>query len=700
VASAAGDSSVISFREAEDVTGLAVVDDIERRQFKFETESPVTHASTDVAHFHFPVDEAVVVDTDRLHLSNLVATYVRDDAGAMLEAIDPLSVAEFDEGTYSVEICGPIKTYLRVEGPLTISAGIDEVTVESASEVRIGARSHHKHPETTITTTMEPRDLMRAVSAFSSALKTTSPERSYPTLRGHPPTIERGDELDVPDVLDVPETGLRIELPPNVSYIYPAASLAYYLGARIVPGSSPRIVAENGYTYQLDGPRGYESTLERVLKHVFTLDCVTRTEGYYEVELHERNGVEANVDVDFERLYELSPSERLVEYLEIPFEAVEDQIPAWKLTTHVAPTDENVELLPFLVNDLATIRMPAGQSVTASEAQVAAINEFTRENDFTRSAVGSRNDTGDLGTPSLVQPETTDSIEQAWAGDNVPVGASKASVQAYRNKLEREVSEGDIEITVVCNDHAMAEERGIAEEVYGSRDEFPFEVNIYRDLSKDALKAVLETDMDFLHYIGHIDENGFQCSDGRLDATELDDVGVDAFLLNACRSYEQGMSLIENGAIGGVVTLSEVINSGAVRVGRTMVRLLNQGFPLRAALDIAKERSIVGGQYIVVGDGNVDVVQLESVAPMLFELATLDGGKFELAVKAYPTESRNLGTILRFLFNENVNYIGSGELERWILTRDQLWQVLDQEALPVIVDGEFCWSDEIEIGEL
>ena len=36
-----------------------------------------------------------------------------------------------------------------------------------------------------------------ALSTLSSALKTTSVERSYPTLRGHPPALELGDALDV-----------------------------------------------------------------------------------------------------------------------------------------------------------------------------------------------------------------------------------------------------------------------------------------------------------------------------------------------------------------------------------------------------------------------------------------------------------------------------------------------------------------------
>ncbi len=62
---------------------------------------------------------------------------------------------------------------------------------------------------------------------------------------------------------------------------------------------------------------------------------------------------------------------------------------------------------------------------------------------------------------------------------------------------------------------------------------------------------------DFLHYIGHIDDDGFQCRDGRVDGTTLDQVGIGTFLLNACNSYDQGLGLVEQGAIAGIVPLNE-----------------------------------------------------------------------------------------------------------------------------------------------
>jgi len=50
--------------------------------------------------------------------------------------------------------------------------------------------------------------------------------------------------------------------------------------------------------------RGFEEEVERVLKQVFFLDCITRTEGFYLVNLHEPNAIEDQVDLNFEYLYD------------------------------------------------------------------------------------------------------------------------------------------------------------------------------------------------------------------------------------------------------------------------------------------------------------------------------------------------------------------------------------------------------------
>ncbi|GAA0198579.1 hypothetical protein ACFFQF_15310 [Haladaptatus pallidirubidus] len=683
----------ISFDSCENEAGIVIRDAMERRTCTLRTPNAVRPVATDPRSCCFPVDEAVVISTDRLTLSAPAAVYVRDGNGAMLSSVEGIGCEKLPAGTYSIELCTPIKLYVVAETELSVTASFDRVVLEFGSETEtfVGGRSSHRHPAGTVTTTSDPVDMMAAISAFGPALKTTSPERSFPTLRGHPPTIELGDELHVPDNLRLAEADIQIEVPPEYEFIFPVAPLAYYLGAELVPGNVPRILAD-GFEHQLRSARGFEGEVERVLKQAFFLDCVTRTEGLYPVDLHERQQVESVVDFDFERLYHASLAEQLEAYLSVPFECIEGFVPDWQLTTHVAPTVENVEMLPFLVDDLAVIRTPQAVEVSTSAVQVPAVKEFVRGGDTTRSTTEMPSN-----PRSLVGPATEDSLEQAWVGEDARVGASKATAAAFRNRLERAPA-GEIDIAVVCNDEQMDEERNLADSVYGSRDELPFDVTVHNDLTVTELRSILEAETQFLHYIGHIDESGFECADGILDARTLDTVGVEAFLLNACQSYEQGMALIDAGAVGGVVTLDDVINSGAVRVGKAMVRLLNRGFPLWAALDIARDRSLIGGQYIVVGDGSVDMVQTESAVALLFEIKP-KGNVFELERKTYIGGADGLGGIIKPQTSDKM-FLTSGSLPTMTLSADELEDHLALENVPVSIDGQLMWSVDIDVAGL
>jgi hypothetical protein len=686
----------VSIRQLDDEPGLVVSDLIERNQFRLFTDRPVSPTPVDPAAHRFPIDAAVEITTADVELATVVSVCVRDDTGEMLAETEHFAYEEFPPGRYSLELCGPIKTYLRVDGPVTVASDVNRTRIEFEEEatVRVGARSHHESPAATLTTTEEAADVMAAVSEFSSALKTTSPERSYPTLRGHPPLVELGDRLSIPEGVTSPETGVTLELPPRLESIYVATPLAYYLAADVVPGDRPRLVTESGFEHNLDTMRGFETEVERVLKQTFFLDCVTRTEGYYSVDLHEREAVETDIDVDFEWLYDQSLATQLETYLSVPFGVVEDELPEWRLTSHVAPTPENVELLPFVTNDLAVVRTPQDQPEPSSEVQTAAADEFFRDEAFTRSAAAADVDR------SYVQPETTDSLEQSWVGEGAPIGASKATTAAFHNRLDRAPADGNIGITVVCNDARMANERDVVDEVYGSRDELPFDVRVHHDLSRAELRDVLSTDADLLHYIGHIDGAGFECADGKLDATTLSTAGPDAFLLNACQSYEQGAALIDAGAIAGIVTLSDVINSGAVRMGRMLARLLNRGFPVGSALEVARDDSIIGEQYTVLGDSSLSLARTDGGPPNVCVIDRLTDG-YELNWKPYPATGIGMGSlVMPWINDEDQYYLWSGDSRSFELSAGELEQFLSLETVPVKIDGSFVWSDELDLSDL
>ena len=688
----------LSFTQAEDGTGVTVIDSIERHRYTLTTPEPVSPTPVNVENFLFPADAGVAITTESLVLPTVVGVYVRDaETGTMLGEAEHFAYEEFPDREYSVELCAPIKLYFRVSGPLTVSADAAQTRIlfDEETKVLLGGRSYHEHPAATITTPADPHSMMAAVSTFGSALKTTSCERSYPTLRGHPPTVELGDELQIPAGLETPDTGVRIEIPAEYASIYVVAPLAYYLGATVEEGQTPRLVMDTGFEHRLDTARGFEAEVERVLKQTFFLDCLTRTEGYYQVDLHERQALESVVDLDFAALYNQPLSVQLESYLKVPFNTLKEQLPEWKQTTHIEPTPTSIETLPFVVNDLAVIQTPQPTPAAEAEVQSTAVMDFLRDETFTRSAGPVTAD-----TTSFVQPEPVDSLEQTWIGEGTPIGATKATTEAFQNRMDRKPTTGDIDITVVCNDAKMNDEREIVNEVYGSRDELPFTVTVKEGLTMDELRQTLTTEADFLHYIGHIDDHGFECTDGTFDATTLDTVGVDAFLLNACQSYKQGMHLLTAGSIGGVVTLSEVINSGAVRIGRTMARLLNNGFPLRAALNIARGESIVGGKYIVIGDGGMAITQSESGAPNLCKI-TCKGAVFELEYQTYPTTSRGMGSMVLPIVEGNDDYfLSSGRIHTFEMSKTELAQFLSLENIPVKIDGQLHWSRNLDVNEL
>jgi hypothetical protein len=683
------------FRRSSELTGVTVVDPIHRRRFPIRTSDPVDPRPTDLDQFYFPVDNAAEFTTESLVLPYVVITHVRSVDGTFLTKAEDFSYEQYPDGEYLLELNAPIRIYLRVSGALTLASSAEHMAFDFDTEtrVRMGARSYHEQPEATVTTTSSPRDVMAAVSTFGSALKTLSCERSLPSLRGHPPRIELGEELHVPDELAPPETGVRIELPPELPMIYSASPLAYYLGATMVPGDDPRLVTDRGFVHSLDHPeRGYEGEIERVLVQSLFFDCVTRTEGLYQIPLHERRAIEPLLDVSFDELYELDLAEQVETYLDTPFDVVREHVPTWLLSTTVTDDITKVRAIPYLVNNLSLISTPS-----ESHRHESAPETPTPIDSFLRGAETRRGERHAEPDP-YVAPTRTNSLEHAWLGRGMPIGANKLIERAFENRLERSSSTDGIDITVVCNEREMSPEYDAGDALYGKRDELSFDIDVYRNLTVDELESVLTTSTDFLHYIGHIEDGHFICQDGKLDVESIDDVAVDTFLLNGCRSYEQGIELINSGSIGGVVTYSEITNKSAIEIGRTIARLLNRGFSLRSALTVVRDQQMVGNQYIVVGDGSIEIAQSESGTPFVCHLDTNGGGRYELRITTYPTIESGMGALFTpFISDIETYFLSGGDVSTFSVDKDTLVQFLRLEQIPVIVDGDLTWSTELNL---
>ncbi|MFB6270615.1 MAG: hypothetical protein ABEH83_11760 [Halobacterium sp.] len=685
----------VEFKPLVDPSGVRIRDPIENAQFELYTDRVVDPVVDDTEQFVFPVDGAVDVTARAVEIPRLVEVYIRSADGTLVGESANQQHAEYAAEWYSLSVdVGPMKLEFVVDGRVTIrrSENSTHIELDEPAPISIGARSLHESPAGTITVTDDVEDAMRAVSLASSALKTTSCERSFPTLRGHPPLIEYGDEFNVPDGISKPETGVTIEIPRDYGDLYRVSSLAYYLGADVVPADGRTLVVGED-RYDLDTDRGFEAEVQTLLKHVFFLDCVTRTEGLYPVTLHEREAVSSELTFDPEELYDETLVEQLRAYLDVPYEVTSPYVPRWKLTADIAAEPAHVESVPFVVNELAAVRIPGSDEEPDVHEEPEELKSFYRSD-----SLAARSSAGTESTSSgadIVKPEETDAIEHTWIADGFPLGASKTNVESYHRRLSRpERDREHISIDIVCNEPEMSEE-DIVKEFYGTRDLFEFEISVHYELTCDELADILQKDSDFLHYIGHVDNDGFQCTDGMFDARTLSTVNVDAFLLNACKSYEQGDALVKRGSLGGIVTLANISNDPAVRVGRALARLLNNGFSLQAGLSVARNVTLFGNQYITIGDGTLQLVQHETGTPLSAELELLDD-EYELTLHGYPTSRTSIGSLVTPNVAENTTrYLNSGLVDSFRVSTRELREFFNRGVVPVLVDGELVWSDEL-----
>ncbi|WP_135854420.1 CHAT domain-containing protein [Halorussus salinus] len=552
---------------------------------------------------------------------------------------------------------------------------------------------------------------MRAVSTFGSAPKTTTPERSWPSLRGHPPRIERGDELSIPDDLDVPETGVTIHVPAEYRYVLPVAPLAYYLGATVVPGEVPRLTTENGFSHSFGDGDDFEDKVARVLKQAFILDCVTRTEGFHQTDLAEHRAVESFVDLDTEALYETPLAERLETYLSIPEAVLDEAKPTWGRVVYARPVAESMEVLPYIVNDLSIIRTKSPSTPNfspSSEArrdrELEALDSFKRNSTSTEPNFPDYSDERAAGVPDFGEyvplPET-EAMERAWVGDGTPVHGSKFHPAAFQHE-PTESTDGVIEVTVVCNDEEMREEWDAVSEVYGNRDVVPFDVDCRFGVSTDELRALLSEDHDLFHFIGHVDGRGLQCPDGLLDAETLPETGATTVLLNACRSHDQGIALLEAGARAAIVSWGDVGNLGALEVGETFARLLNYGFGVGGALEVVDEYTSIGHHYVVVGDPNVTVAQCRDATPVIAALEFDSEDRpdpdetVEAEIISYNPPDRSHGMVVTPYFRNEESpesYVAPASLQSTHQLREVDAKIGDDFA-PLVVNGTLRWTDQ------
>jgi len=533
--------------------------------------------------FVFPVDAAIscTAETVRVYIDKRVRVRGRngEDLGEVTDS--PL---KRPWGTHSLDIGAEIKVFIRfIETPISVeyvdseAAGeLVEAIVPEPTTVLIGARSVHSKPATTITVPDDPHALMEAVSHLGSSIKEFSAERSWPSLRGHPPRIKIGDSLSIPPSIQKPETGVRITVPPNLADIYRVAPLAFYLGATVEPGDTAALHLSTGYSGPLKKRDGsIEPAVDEQLRRCLFLDTLVRIGGYYSMPRYEYEAIGYDLPFYPPNLYNRSISEQLMEYLEVPYEQIEPYIPTWSMTATLQGRIDDAALLPHVCNVLGTVH---------------AENEIpTKRSARTR----------------VFDSEGVD----GYSAGTIPPGGTALSTPAFERGLAyKHPKEETVSFGLILNDTTQAQSVHAAVESERTL-VTPEQVEIVEVPTQEAVTSLLEANHDFVYCVPPVTEGSIKCVDGHMSKDHRGSNSPAAWMSPEVGPAASDEQFFEP---DGFVSI-DVVDSVGVEELIDVVELLRYGFSVRDSMGIAlgidrvrfygnSDREIVRGSHRSTAD--------------------------------------------------------------------------------------------------
>ncbi|WP_137285197.1 hypothetical protein [Halorussus salinisoli] len=653
-----------------------------------------------------PLDETVSGYVSEIGLPPALVKATGLDSGEEYKHGGDADSLDLPDGDYLLNVSLNVKTYLRFSGAVTISKTDDynelHVSFPEPTLVTFGFRSHHEEPVDTVTVPPTPEGVATAVTNLSSSHKVTGPDRSYPTLRGHPPRLELGEETDIPDPVREErfDVGIELVVPDSFEYAFVAAPLAYYLQAemRVEDRRSPVLRApESGVEYRFTPLPGFQHEVTDVLCRVFFLDCLVRNAGEYSWDLTELSMLDA-VGIDAEATYEATPAEQLATYLDAPYERIDDELPEWHFAMHISPRADNATSLPYFLDTLSLVYLPESTDLEKDELLNKSIDDFYRaappERQPPKPTTGmARRGPGPVKSVDRRDPVLYEGQVNGWLADGVPIDVFKAIPEAYENRFKYLDEGGDIDVTVILNDEEMVGEHETVADIYEERAKhLPIEVTVHEHLSKAELAEVFESPHDFVHYIGHCEKDGLRCRDGNLSVSDIEESNVQTFFLNACGSYYEGRDLVTKGSVAGAVTFTKVLNKQAAKVGVAFSRLLINGYDIAHAIQLARRRIMMGKDYAVVGDGTHQLTQCDNRYPAI---ATLEesGDRYEVEYKTLSMP--NVGGIFQVYRDGDEKPRLHGTESTFVLDRSELLPFLERAKTPFVYDGDLFWSEEL-----
>ncbi len=648
-------------------------------------------------------DVSVSGTVERLAFPRAYLYLRRVDDGRRRKFDEECSEMRLESGSHLLRVSSNLYVYVRFDGSGTLTRADDEtisLQFDEPTPVTIRFQSSVDWSEGQITIRPRPEDVATVLPLLSSTIRRQNPDRTWPNVRDDPPGIRLGQSLDVPAEYreEYDETAVELLVPPSLDYLFTASPLVYYLGATVSLRDNVEPTLDlDGRATRLGTLPEFQHNVASLLRRVFYLDCLAREAGPHG-ERHSLSHHLAELGLDADWLYEASIAERVSAYLDAPFESVTEEFPEWNLSVYVEPSFEHVETLPYLLETLPFVFLPESEDLTKAEwitlsmddsyehgGEEAVVREPAADT-FTRLQ-------REISNVDLVKPVLGPSRYHGWLADDVPIDVFKIFPEAYENRA-RYFDDSPISVVAVLNNANMREEHDLAVERYERRaEELNFDITVRENITSAELARVFEARNDFVHFIGHSDEQGLECSDGFLSVSSVSESNTQTFFLNACGSYHEGVGLVRKGSVAGGVTFEAVTDKQAAEVGTTFARLMTLGYSLERGLDKARQQVMTPKDYAVVGDGTHVLTQAESIVPPNISLKRT-GSTYRLSIDQNAPSQKGGKAQERFDSSGGSYHLATHD-RTYRMTRDELLSSLDLISNPVLFEGELYWSDEL-----
>jgi hypothetical protein len=422
--------------------------------------------------------------------------------------------------------------------------------------------------------------------------------------------------------------GPAFHLPPDLRLLYSAAPLAYYLGASVMADDGAYIAYPSGLCMPLPDATNFEGWAAGMLRRMFYLDCAVRCAFIPGGPLNGLD-IEELLGRSAADIFSMEASERFLLYsdpsLSIP------GMPRWHMAAYLEPVPGSVEALPFLLRSLSAIYTARSAPATEREIVSMSVRRFLGRD-------GNPDVTGAPASGPIVLPSLHEAGAQLWFSDGYPVDAVKSSPGAFMNRgLYGRAKDRGVRVGVICNDPSMEHE---ADAIVEALSDDPASVEIRWDTGVSGFYDIFARGFDLVQVIGHCDGRGFKCRDGFASVSRIKYNRTPMFFFNSCASFREGSALIEKGSVCGVATLFRVLDEAAVDICRNFYRMLGAGYPAYIAIDAARECSVLGKEYVLIGDGSFTCFAGDGLKP--FYRLTREGAECRLSCVMGNMEKGNI----------------------------------------------------------